>query len=1367
MWKRNLLSALLLLGAGIGGGIATAAPVINEIHFNPPENPVRQEFIEIYNPGPDAVDLNGWRLSSAVNFVFSGPTPLPVGSFVLVSEDPATMSATFGVSALGPWQGKLSSDGETVRLRDTTDAVIDEADYKVGFPWPVTANGGGPSIELINPALDNGLGSSWRASDSEPTPGTANSVFATNTAPAIRKVSHSPKTPTSGEDITISARVTDPDGVASVALQYQLVTPGNYIPSRLPHPIVSRRIPAALTDPETPLIENPDYNDPANWITLSMLDNDGIFSVEIPAQAHRTLLRYRITVEDDLGLTARVPYPDDAALNFACFIYDGVPDYNDHPSSDLTTLPVYQVVTRDADWRDCYAWNPAEQINQGQGHADRHFYNWTGTFVYNGVVYDNIRYRLRGANGRYQRSGKRSMRFRFNDGNYIQAHRQDGTPFGQKWRTLSTGKGFENRGTLTYSLNEALNMYLWNKIGLPAQNTLWTHLRVVDSAEEAPDQWRGDFWGLQYVVETYDVRFLKEHGLAKGNIYKLINQEKSWQEQQRYQGAFAPTDGSDHDTIENTLTGNSSESFIRDHINLEKYYLYHGLSEAIRNYDFWPSANKNMAYYFSPDYTVGNGGKGKLWILPWDSDATWGPTFNRGHDVVYNSIFPSFSTGGDNASTPELWPGYYNTVRELRNLLWQEDQINPLIEEFAKVIAPIIAADSDRWKGSPTDAGSYNSLGGKGSISLNALVQDLKNFAFAGGNWPDDKVGVGGRAAHLDNLQVASGEVDLIPDTPTITYLGTAGFPSDGLAFASSPFADPQGDSTFAKMEWRVAEVTPLGEGLITVIPAGSDWKYLDDGSDQGTAWRDPSFNDDNWTTGASPAGYGGISGVSTFGTTISFGSVSFDRHETTYFRSQIKIDDPSLLEFVEFGLHIDDGALVYINGTEVIRDGFDPGTEIAYNVLADASGNEGVFDHFRVSPSFFVAGENTIAVELHQETRGSSDLVFDLELTAKEPLVPAGESLSMEWDALWESGEQNTFTASQTIPTAPIRPGSTYRARVRHQDTSGRWSHWSEELQFIASEPDTTLFEESIVISEIMYHPSEATPAEKALGFSDESFEFIEITNIGNSNIDLSELRFTKGIDFDFLGSDITELDSGARALVVTNRVAFESRYGAGHPITGEWETGDRLSNSGEQLKLSYGAGIPIRSVDYLDKSPWSSSPDGNGFSLTLIDPGSNPDHNDPASWRSSISQGGSPGGEDVNSFASWAAGFGLPSDDPNLDNDNDKIGLFREYAQGGRPDAALPGEGLIDLKIEEFVIDQSPSPYVILSVARNLAADDVEFRIEQNSGSLTGPWHNVTQQFVLHSHQPLPDGNALLQYRIPLPATPEQYWRLRFIAE
>lgn len=56
----------------------------------------------------------------------------------------------FGVTSLGPWAGKLSSDGETVRLRDGAYDVVDEADYKVGFPWPVAADGSGSSIELIN-----------------------------------------------------------------------------------------------------------------------------------------------------------------------------------------------------------------------------------------------------------------------------------------------------------------------------------------------------------------------------------------------------------------------------------------------------------------------------------------------------------------------------------------------------------------------------------------------------------------------------------------------------------------------------------------------------------------------------------------------------------------------------------------------------------------------------------------------------------------------------------------------------------------------------------------------------------------------------------------------------------------------------------------------------------------------------------------------------------------------------------------------------------------------------------------------------------------------------------------------------------------
>ena len=583
--------------------------------------------------------------------------------------------------------------------------------------------------------------------------------------------------------------------------------------------------------------------------------------------------------------------------------------------------------------------------------------------------------------------------------------------------------------------------------------------------------------------------------------------------------------------------------------------------------------------------------------------------------------------------------------------------------------------------------------------------------------------------------------------------------------FESSAYNDPQGDHTFAGMEWRVAEVSPLGTGVTTILPAGSEWKYLDDGSDQGTIWREPAFDDQGWASGGTPAGYGGITGVTAFRTSIDFGGINNDRHETTYFRRGIHIEDPSMLDYIEFGLHLDDGAVVYVNGSEVIRDGFNPDSVVTYDTLADSSGNEGVFDRYRISPSLFLPGENIIAVELHQRTRGSSDLVFDMEVLIKEPLVPAGKELQLEWKPIWESGEQGTFTARQEIPIASIRPNRDYRARVRHLDDTGRWSHWSDPLEFRASEPDTTPYAESIVISELMYHPSRATPAELELGYNDESFEFIEITNIGNSTIDLTGLRFTKGVDFDFLGSDLTSLEAGARALVVANKAAFESRYGTDLLIAGEWESGDRLSNGGERIKLSYGAGVSIREFDYSDQSPWPSSPDGGGPALTLINPRSNPDHKNPANWRPSNIAGGSPGGEDSTTFASWAAGFGLSIDSPATDTDTDTLGIFREYAQGGSPLAALAGEGLFDIKLEDVVIDKVAVPHLILTVARNLAADDVAFRIETNADLPSEEWEDVTSEFVWHSETQTVNGQSIVRYRSSLLVEEAQYWRIKFL--
>jgi hypothetical protein len=78
---------------------------------------------------------------------------------------------------------------------------------------------------------------------------------------------------------------------------------------------------------------NPQYHDPAHWTAVVMVDDgtgadaaagDGVYTATIPGQAHRTLVRYRMTVGDALGASVTVPYADDMSLNFAYF-YDGVP----------------------------------------------------------------------------------------------------------------------------------------------------------------------------------------------------------------------------------------------------------------------------------------------------------------------------------------------------------------------------------------------------------------------------------------------------------------------------------------------------------------------------------------------------------------------------------------------------------------------------------------------------------------------------------------------------------------------------------------------------------------------------------------------------------------------------------------------------------------------------------------------------------------------------------------------------------------------------------------------------------------------------------------------------------------------------------
>jgi hypothetical protein len=166
---------------------------------------------------------------------------------ILPSADTATGTGSEGAfdKKLIPNAGSFLVEGNNTIAIHLFNATASSSD--LGF-----------DLQIIRPSAEDAL--------AQPTPGAPNVSSASNAAPNIRKVNHTPVEPTSSDPVVISAQITDPDGVASVSLEYQLVAPGGYVPSQLPIPIIGNNI-----NTSQPRLENPAYEN--NWTTVPMLDD--------------------------------------------------------------------------------------------------------------------------------------------------------------------------------------------------------------------------------------------------------------------------------------------------------------------------------------------------------------------------------------------------------------------------------------------------------------------------------------------------------------------------------------------------------------------------------------------------------------------------------------------------------------------------------------------------------------------------------------------------------------------------------------------------------------------------------------------------------------------------------------------------------------------------------------------------------------------------------------------------------------------------------------------------------------------------------------------------------------------------------------
>ncbi|MGC9327205.1 MAG: lamin tail domain-containing protein, partial [Candidatus Hinthialibacter sp.] len=1211
--------------------------VINEIHYDPDDKTEWVEFIELYNAGGVPVDLSGWRFRSAVEFQFPEASSIPAGGYVVVGQDPGAIASKYQVShsiLYGPFEGRLENDGEEIELSESDGQTADRVAYALGFPWPTVGDpipeyrtGSSHSIQLVNPTFDNDLGGSWRSGS--PTPGKQNSVYAENIPPQIRQVKHSPQQPRSNEAVLISAKASDPDGVAGVKLLYQIVDPGEYI---------------ALDDAR--------YK--TDWIEIDMHD-DGIkgdeiagdftYTVELPSslQQHRRFIRYRITVSDFLGNALTVPYADDPQPNFAYFCYDGVPSWTGavqpgkteevtYHSEMLESIPVYHLISSKEEIENC-TWLDHNTSNE---------YHYMGTLVYDGVVYDHVPFRARGGTWRFAMA-KNMWKFNMNRGHTFQGRDNYGRKYDKAWDKVNLGANiqqadYRHRGE--QGMFESVGFKLFNMAGIESSNTNFVHFRIIDekyedgklneahpSLTEGGTQYDGDFWGLYLATEQVDGRFLDEHGLPDGNLYKM----EYGTGEIRNQSPYGVSDGSDMRSFMNAYQRRPQSEWWRENTDIERYANYRCIVEAIHQYDI--AYGKNYYYYLNPETN-------KWFQIPWDLDLTWA-------DNMFGSGEDPFKQAGI-LNHENIRIEYQNRLREIRDLLYNPDQTGQLIDEYASFIynpdgQSFVDADRSMWdyhwvmsnKALQLGYREHSSKSGQGLFYQIAPTKDfagmlkiMKDYVVSRGAWIDRTV-----------LNNDAG----VPHTPVIQSIAT-GFRLDSLKFEISDFSDPDHDS-FSAMQWRIAEVEPFStpwdpstpneasDGTI-LVDSHSLWRYFKGTQEPSTnqgAWRQYNFDDKSWRRGYTPIGYG-----ENFVTTVL--SDMRGNYTTIYLRKPFLVDDVKAIDSLKAHVLFDDGFNMWINGVHVAQAHVSS-EELPYDALAEHRENLEYIEFELPDPSrYLVEGNNVIAIQvINQYLDRSSDCFLDVSLVyekkqqsgseQEEPQPERDGPLKYEIDAIWQSEEMTAFQSQMTIPGDHLTPGRTYRVRARVKDDTGRWSHWSMPVQFVAENSDSRLTtQENLRITEIMYNPPEGSP-----------FEYIELHNLHPSSpISLEGFVFTEGITYTFPAG--TALEPNGYLLVTPSSgneeiTSFRQHYGLDDSlfIVGPYE--GKLANEGERITLKPSLnGDDFITFEYNDGRGWPLAADGAGHSLVPLDaavvatePEESLEYG--GNWRASAYIGGSPG--------------------------------------------------------------------------------------------------------------------------------------------
>ncbi len=396
-----------------------------------------------------------------------------------------------------------------------------------------------------------------------------------------------------------------------------------------------------------------------------------------------------------------------------------------------------------------------------------------------------------------------------------------------------------------------------------------------------------------------------------------------------------------------------------------------------------------------------------------------------------------------------------------------------------------------------------------------------------------------------------------------------------------------------------------------------------------------------------------------------------------------VDIAEIAQMNFMNLDIFFDDGFVAYLNGTKVAESNIpdSPVWNSTSNTFLDASG----FQSFNLSEfsNLLKDGENLLAIHGVNTSKQSSDFIILPTLT------------------IGKSSLSGSISPSAILYDKPIIIDETTTIKTRSLD-NGNWSVLDEH-KYIIDEDLTNL-----KVTELHYHPQDFIVEPDTI--NDKEFEFIELKNIGPTELNLTSSSFVNGISFTFPQN--SKIMSNEFIVLASNSIEFAKRYGF-FPF-GEYE--GQLDNGGEKIVFINAAGDTTFSLSYDDKLPWPEEADGTGFSLVSFNRNPTQDPNNSNYWIRSASIHGSPGSDDlvsdiIYSEESIPSVFSLSQNYPNPFNPTTVI-MY-----------SLPSEGKVQLQLFDLlgreVLDlvnenQKPGNYSIQVNGSNLASGIYFYKLQ-----------------------------------------------------